>query len=206
MNHGDLNLLSPRHFIIVNSMKTFIFVKTSPGREVEVATRLKSIPSIDRVYLIPGEFDLLAVLDHDSTFDISPETKIAQLLLNSVRKLEHVADTETIIPVESISKLTDMEATDAFVFLRTQPGRAKEVLRKLNKLPEVKGAHLVFGEADLFVQLQVDGANTETYETFASIVREKIAKVKWVSSTETLLPIILHETSAHAPQAGISAN
>ena len=186
-------------------MRFFVFVKAKPGREAEVAVKMKSLSNANRVYLIPGEFDLLAEVHYDDPSFVNLERKIGEIILNGIRSLDHVVDTRTIIPVEFTPGKSSSESTDAFVFIQTQPGSAKEVLRSLKELPEVRAAHLVFGEADLFVQLQINGANA-IQPIIASIIQNKIATVRWISDTDNLIPFLEFNCSPQYAQPGLPAN
>jgi hypothetical protein len=170
-------------------LRFFIFVKAKSGRETEVAVRMKALSNANRVYLIPGEFDLLAEVHYDDPGFVNHEKKIGEIILNGIRSLDHIVDTRTIIPIESTLGKSSGEPTDAFVFIQIQPGKAKETLRRLKELPEVKAAHLVFGEADLFLQLQINDANA-TQPMIASIIQDKLASVRWISDTETVIPFL----------------
>jgi hypothetical protein len=183
-------------------LRFFVFVKAKPGRETEVAVKMKSLSNANRVYLIPGEFELLAEIHYDDPSFVNLEEKISEIILNGIRSLNHVVDTRTIIPVEPTLDKSSREPTDAFVFIQTQPRKAKETLRRIKELPEVKAAHLVLGEADLFLQLRINGAS-ETQPMIASIIQDRIASVRWISDTETVIPFL--EPKQYA-QLGLPAN
>jgi DNA-binding Lrp family transcriptional regulator len=183
-------------------LRFFVFVKAKPGRETGVAVRMKALSNANRVYLIPGEFDLLAEVHHDNASFVNHEKKIGEVMVNGIRSIDHVVDTRTINPVESTPGKSSQESTDAFMFIQTQPGKAKEALRRLRELPEVKAAHLVFGEADLFVQLQVNTASA-TQPMIASIIEDGIVSIRWISDIDTVIPFL--ELKQHA-QLGLPAN
>lgn len=166
---------------------------------------MKSLSNVNRVYLIPGEFDLLAEVHCDDARAVNHETKIGEIIPNGIRSLGHVVDTRTIIPIDSTLAKSSSESTDAFVFIQTQPRRAKDVLRRLKGLPEVKAVHLVFGEADLFVQVQVNSASA-TQPMIASIIQNKIASVRWISDTDTVIPFLELNCSPQYAQLGLPAN
>lgn len=166
---------------------------------------MKSLPNVDRVYLIPGEFDLLAEVHYDDASFANHETEVGEITLNSINSLGHIVDTRTIIPIESTLEKSPSESTDVFVFIQTQPGRANEVRRKLNQLPEVKAAHLVFGEANLFIQLQVNSAST-TELMIASIIQNEIASVRWISDIDRVFPFLELNSFPQYPQLGLPAN
>ena len=182
-------------------MRFFVFVKAKPGREMEVAVKMKSLRSVTRVFLMPGEFDLLAEVHYNDASFVNLEKKI----LNGIKSLDHVVGTRMIIPFESTLEKSPREPTDAFVFIQTQPRKAKETFRRLKELPEVKAAHLVFGDSDLFVQLQVNSASA-TQPIIASIIQNKIVTVRWISDTDTVIPFLELNCSSPYAQLGLPAN
>jgi hypothetical protein len=164
-------------------LRIFVFVKPEPNRELEVAMRLKALSNVNRVYLILGEFD---------SKGLTSLKEIGEMIFSEVRELEHVVDTTTFMPVNSVSKETFGEVASVFVLFRVTSGRAREVRRRLKWLPEVEGVHLVFGEAYVFMQLRVDKLSTSSRQRISSIVNEKLVSIKWVSNSDTL-PLISEE-------------
>jgi hypothetical protein len=171
-------------------LKVFVFVKTVSGKEVEVAAGLKALSNLNRVYLILGESELLAEFDNDSK-GLTSLKEIAEIVFSGVRRLEHVMDAKTIIPVEFVSR-ENHGGADAFVLLGTHPGRAREILRRLNELPEVFDARLVF-EDELFVHFRLDDIRISSCQSISDMGGEKIAAVKWVSNMETVMPFLLSD-------------
>lgn len=72
----------------------------------------------------------------------------------------------------------------AFILINCLPGKTKEVLNKLNQIPNVQYAELVLGPYDIIAILQA----TEI-ETIAVIVDEKIRTIDGVDDTITCLAI-----------------
>jgi DNA-binding Lrp family transcriptional regulator len=186
-------------------LRFFVFVKAKPGRETEVAVKMKSLPNVNRVYLIPREFDLLAEVHYDDASFVNHKTKISETILNGIRSLGHVVYTRTIIPIEPTLEKSSNESTGAFALIQTQPGRANEVLRRLKELLEVKAAHLMFGEADLFLQLQVN-ITSAPQPMIASIIQNEIMSVRWISDTDTVIPFLEFNCSPQSAQLGLPAN
>jgi hypothetical protein len=121
----------PRETVI--HLRFFVVLKTSSGKEIEVATRMKSISELCRVFLI-SECGLLAQFDNAS---INRHMQIHAVDLK-IRKIKHVTNTRTIISVESASKEASAESTDTFAIIRVQPRRMREVLNRLEELPDIR--------------------------------------------------------------------
>ena len=49
-----------------------------------------------------------------------------------------------------------MRPQKAFVLIKTDPGREREVADKLNKLPEVKEVHIITGEWDILAVVETE--------------------------------------------------
>lgn len=170
-------------------MAVFCLVKTRPGKEGLVASRLRTLPNLKQLCLIPGEFDLLVVLDYKSN-PIDPRREIAEIVTEKVRKVEHIIDTKTIIPIESQSgNDSNPPVATAFAFIQTRPGKARQVLRRLMKLPEILRTHLLFGTADLLAEIHVESVGSLAPQLIAEVVQGKIAQVRDVCDTETLVPL-----------------
>lgn len=65
-------------------------VDITPGHERFVEERLKRLPSIKFAYQVTGEHDLIAFLDAE------PYEELA-VTVESLRRIEHVCDTETLL-------------------------------------------------------------------------------------------------------------
>ena len=77
----------------------------------------------------------------------------------------------------------------AYVLVRTDPGKAKDVASGAGgtapNSPHVSVAHAVMGRFDVVVQ--IDAASTDSTDDIAKLVLSKIAGMKGVRQTETLL-------------------
>ncbi len=72
----------------------------------------------------------------------------------------------------------------AFVLINCLPGKTKEVINKLNQIPNVQYAEMVLGPYDIIAIIQA----TEI-ETIAVIVDEKIRTIDGIDETITCVAI-----------------
>jgi len=173
-------------------VRSFLLVKVKPGTEKEILERFNAIPEVQEIHLITGKFDLLVALESEEA-EIDPRQRIAEVVMDKVRKAGGVVDTRTIIPIEWESKhLVNSERPTAkgFVFVMSEAGKSKELMRKLIELPEVSGVYMLFGKADILAELEVE----KTYvnpppQHIASIVETRIAKLGAVHDTDTYVPL-----------------
>jgi len=77
----------------------------------------------------------------------------------------------------------------AYVLVRTDPGKARDVATEAGPTvpnsPGVSVAHAVMGRFDVVVQ--IEAASTDSPDDIAQLVLSKIARIKDVRQTETLL-------------------
>ena len=150
------------------------------------------IPEVREIHLITGKFDLMAVLESSET-ELDPRQEIAQLVIDKVRTLGGIMDTRTIIPIESCSSSgnqLERPATRGFVFIQCEAGKAKELMTKLIALPDIRGAHRLFGKADLLVELEVAKSFVHPPpQHISSLVETQISRLPGVRDTDTYVPL-----------------
>ncbi len=173
-------------------LRSFLLVKTKPGIEKEVLDRFKALPEVREIHLITGKFDLLVALESDET-EIDPRQRVAEVVVEKVRKAGGIIDTRTIIPIEAEvrpSRPPERPSQKGFVFVMSEAGKEKELMGKLLALPEVRGVYLLFGKADVLAELEVEKSfvNPPT-KKIASLVENKIAKLGAVHDTDTYVPL-----------------
>ena len=87
--------------------RAFVFVDVNPGKEKKVAEELLKNNEVVEVHMITGEHDILAVLEFElyakQIFSSFQETA-SKFVLDKIRTLRCVQDTNTIIPSLSLSK------------------------------------------------------------------------------------------------------
>jgi len=90
--------------------KAFVFVDVAPGKDKKVLEKLLKYDEVIEAYLIPGQYDVLVVLEFElygrEIFASAQET-IAKFVIEKIRKLRDVRDTNTIYPTFSVTKRTE---------------------------------------------------------------------------------------------------
>ena len=82
--------------------KGFVFVKVRTGRERHAMQDLYKIDDVSEVHMVAGNYDLLAVLEVRKTL-LPPRypQAIADIVVDKIRKINGVEDTQTFIPDSS---------------------------------------------------------------------------------------------------------
>lgn len=82
----------------------YIFLEIDLGKENDVTYQLFKFPEVKEVHEITGEKDLMVVLEveHDILAALSPTRRIADFVRDKVSLINHIKNTETIIPVRTI--------------------------------------------------------------------------------------------------------
>jgi DNA-binding Lrp family transcriptional regulator len=78
--------------------KSFVFVKVKSGHEQEVADKLITFDEVKEVHIIPGEWDILAIVATEREIVAPSDEKVFSLVMNKIGKIKNVKDTNTIIP------------------------------------------------------------------------------------------------------------
>jgi len=86
------------------SQKAFVLIKVSPGHEEEVVDNLMKIPEVVEVHIVPGNWDILAVITSKREVAIGSDEKVYRLVLEKIEKIRHVQDTNTMVSQFSRSK------------------------------------------------------------------------------------------------------
>ncbi len=173
-------------------IKSFLLVKVKTGKEEEAFKQLFQIPEVHEVHFVPGDFDLLCVLETKESL-VYPWKKVTDLVIGKIRKMDVLIDTKTIIPFSSKIKeeslFSDEKIVKAFVFVEVEPGKEKSIMKKIFDLKEVREVHFVPGKADILTILEVEkGIVTPHPEKILEIVLDGIRGIRGVKDTETLIP------------------
>jgi|TARA_B110000881_G_scaffold196814_1_gene192466 DNA-binding Lrp family transcriptional regulator len=72
----------------------FILLKTEPAREREVYSALVDVPEVVETHALYGEYDLLAIVKCETS------KKLTSILMEQLRQIEGVRETETLIAVD----------------------------------------------------------------------------------------------------------
>lgn len=84
----------------------FILIDTDPGKDMKVEERLLKLDEIVEVHFVSGQYDLLAVADINlrGKAIFSTVQEISQDLIQEIRKIPGVRDTNSMIPFLSLAK------------------------------------------------------------------------------------------------------
>lgn len=173
-------------------VRSFLLVKAKPGTEKEILERFRGLPEVREIHVITGKFDLLVALESEET-ELDPRRKIAELVIEKVRKAGGIVDTRTIIPIDSHTRppaVSDRAMTKGFVFVQSEAGKEQDLMKRLLEVPEVVGVHLLFGKADLLAELEVEKSFVSPPpRRIANIVETRVAKLSAVHDTDTYVPL-----------------
>ena len=173
-------------------MRSFLLTKTQPGMEKKVLERFEELPEVRELHVITGKFDLIVALQLGDE-EPDPRRQMMDVVVDKVRKLGGIVDTRTILPIDSQvqpSSITNRPTVKGFVFIQSEAGKEKEMMNKLLAIPEVVGAHRLFGKADLLTELEVEKSFVNPpAQKIASLVETKISKMPGVRDTDTYAPL-----------------
>lgn len=89
--------------------RVFLMLNTEPGLDEKVSEQLLKFKEITEVHFISGIYDLLAVIEvslHGKAIFTTIQ-EISQLLIQKIRKIKGVRDTNTLLPFRSVTKHTN---------------------------------------------------------------------------------------------------
>ena len=84
--------------------KAFVLIKTSPGHEKQVVDDLMKIKEVQEAHIIPGEWDVLAVVIAQKEVILTSDQKVYNLVMDKIVKIKHVQDTNTMVSQFSKSR------------------------------------------------------------------------------------------------------
>jgi len=87
--------------------RAFVFIAIAPGSEEAFVDRLMRYEEVLEAHLMVGEYDVLAVLEFEvygQAFLWSFQEIVSNFVLDKIRRLRGVRDTNTIIPTRSVTK------------------------------------------------------------------------------------------------------
>jgi len=77
----------------------------------------------------------------------------------------------------------------AFVLVKTDPGREREVADKIFKLSEVKEVHIITGEWDILAVIETERELIlTTDEKVLGLIMDKITTIPHLQDTNTMIP------------------
>ncbi len=87
--------------------RAFVFIDVATGQDKKVMEKLLKYDEVLEAHIITGQYDILAVLEFElygrEIFSSVQET-ISKFIVEKIRKLRNVRDTNTIIPSFSRTK------------------------------------------------------------------------------------------------------
>jgi len=84
--------------------KAFVLIKTDPGHEKKVVQDLMDIKEVQEAHVIPGEWDIMAVLKIPKEIVVPGDQKVYNLVMERIVKIKHVQDTNTMVSQYSESR------------------------------------------------------------------------------------------------------
>jgi DNA-binding Lrp family transcriptional regulator len=77
--------------------KAFVLIKVDPGSEDDVVSDLLKLEEVKEVHIIPGEWDILAVVEAEKQVVFSSDETIYKVVLSKIEKIKHIRDTNTMV-------------------------------------------------------------------------------------------------------------
>lgn len=84
-------------------VKGFVFIQSESGKGKELMGKLLTLPEVVGVHLLFGKADVLAEVEVEKSFVNPPPQRIANLVETKIAKFQGVRDTDTYVPVDSIT-------------------------------------------------------------------------------------------------------
>jgi DNA-binding Lrp family transcriptional regulator len=84
--------------------KAFVLLKVKPGNEEQVVDDLMKIEEIREVHIVPGEWDILAVISAQKEIVVPSDEKVYKVVMDKIERIRHVQDTLTMVSQFSKSK------------------------------------------------------------------------------------------------------
>ncbi len=84
--------------------KAFVLIKVSPGHEKTVVDELMKIKEVQEAHVVPGEWDVLAVVNAQKEIVVPSDQKVYNLVMDKIVKIKNVQDTNTMVSQFSKTK------------------------------------------------------------------------------------------------------
>ena len=75
-----------------------MLIKAQSGHEKEVAENLMKIPETKEVHIIPGEWDILLVIETERELVLPTDEKTLDVVMEKIGTMRYIKDTNTMIP------------------------------------------------------------------------------------------------------------
>jgi DNA-binding Lrp family transcriptional regulator len=84
--------------------KAFVLIKVSPGHEKDVVDDLMKIKEVQEAHVVPGEWDVLAIVSSQKELVVTSDQKVYNLVMDKIVKIKYVQDTNTMVSQFSKSR------------------------------------------------------------------------------------------------------
>lgn len=81
--------------------RAFLLINVATGKEDAIAEKLLKLKETREVHIVPGDYDLLAVIEVEKGLIETAPDKVARIVKGKVRKMPGVSHTVTLIPLTS---------------------------------------------------------------------------------------------------------
>jgi DNA-binding Lrp family transcriptional regulator len=84
--------------------KAFVLVKVAPGHEKKVLEELMNIDEVREAHIVPGEWDILAVVSSKREIVAPSDERVYRVVLDKINKIRNIQDTNTMVSQFSKTK------------------------------------------------------------------------------------------------------
>lgn len=107
MTSGSEIMVKMSTHVMRDKRRVFVFIGVTPGKEKNILENLLKYDEVVEVHYIAGQYDVLAILEielHGKGILFPAQEIITKFVIEKIRKLRYVQDTNTIIPTYSVTK------------------------------------------------------------------------------------------------------
>ncbi|HKT21180.1 MAG TPA: Lrp/AsnC ligand binding domain-containing protein [Nitrososphaerales archaeon] len=84
--------------------KAFVLIKVASGHAEDVMDALMKVPEVAEAHIVPGNWDIIAVISAQKEVIVPSDEKVYRLVLDKIEKIKHVKDTNTMVSQFSRTK------------------------------------------------------------------------------------------------------
>lgn len=88
-----------------DTARAFLLVNVDTGKEDPVVDKLLKLEEIREAHLVPGDWDIIAVIEVEKALVKPSSERITELVKDKVRKISGITHTVTLIP--AVSKIKE---------------------------------------------------------------------------------------------------
>jgi DNA-binding Lrp family transcriptional regulator len=93
-----------RRRLMARFQRAFVLVKVAPGHERAVLEELMEIDEVREAHIVPGEWDILAVVSSKREIVAPSDERVYRVVLDKINKIRHIQDTNTMVSQFSKTK------------------------------------------------------------------------------------------------------